>query len=503
MRLPAYLNFAVDELLRGDLSYLTRSVDYDTAWAARLTNEDGALAYPSLLGELAKRQHEDGSWGSQIPYIHDRLLSTLAVVLLLRRFGSRQMDRERMQAGVRYIWQNAGKLHHDVHPTVGFEMILPTLLKEGKALGLRLPYDQLRPYERERERKLSFLPMERLFRTRTTALWSLEAFAGDVNVADAADLRFADGSMVGCPSATAFLMDQAPDWRARFPESAAHLESLMSQGEVGLPIMSSCGVFMRAWVLYYLYHGDLLSENKDSARAHCEYLRENLGPDGVGFTPEAFPDSDDTSVTLFALHKAGYEVDGRCLLDFERDDHFAVFSHEIQPSISANLHVLEALETLPESDQPRVRQKIVSYILGERQPGGYWGDKWHASVYYPTSKVLTALLPHAPEEMDETLNWLVSTQHPDGSWGQYMSTSEETALALLPSLLYYRSGWSVAGEPMHNAARYLLENERPFDDDYPELWTSKTLYTPTPVVRSIILAALSLYERTFGIRKIS
>ena len=67
MRLTAYLNFSVDELLSEDLSQLTQTTDYDTCWAARLTNEDGSLSYPYLLEELAERQQHHGSGGSQIP----------------------------------------------------------------------------------------------------------------------------------------------------------------------------------------------------------------------------------------------------------------------------------------------------------------------------------------------------------------------------------------------------------------------------------------------------
>jgi hypothetical protein len=51
---------------------------------------------------------------------------------------------------------------------------------------------------------------------------------------------------------------------------------------------------------------------------------------------------------------------------------------------------------------------------------------------------------------------------------------------------------------LRRAAQYLLHNELPFKDDYPELWIAKALYVPTYVVRSIIIASLSMYEDTFG-----
>ena len=499
VRLAAYLDFAVDELLRTDLSQLTQPTDYDTCWAARLTNEDGSLAYPHLLEALKAHQHPDGSWGSRIPYIHDRLLSTLAVVLLLRRFGHRRHDREQRLAGERYIWQHASELKHDVQPTAGFEMILPTLLEEGEKLGLNLPYARLQRYERARAEKLSLLPTHRLFETKTTALFSIEAFAGSVDPEDVAGLLSENGSMVDSPSATAWLLGQVPDWRARFPQSTAYLEDLLERNGVGLPIMAPCGIFMRAWVIYYLYYGRFLSGREELLRPHYEYLRDHWRPEGVGSSPFALPDSDDTSMALLALHRAGYEVDGTCLLDYERDEHFIVFDYERHPSISANLHILEALETLPKNDRPRVRDKILAYILNARETSGYyWSDKWHASVYYPTSQALMALLPYASDQVDDTLNWLLSTQRADGSWGQYIPTVEETALVLLALVYYYRAGWPLPQQPLRLAARYLMADERPFESIYPELWTAKVLYAPTLVVRSIILAALGLYQDTFG-----
>jgi halimadienyl-diphosphate synthase len=182
--LASYLDSEVDRLLKADFSQPTRVTDYDTSWAARLTNEDGSLAYPDILEKLSECQRSDGSWGSRIHYVHDRLLNTLSVILVLSSFGSRQRDREQLQAGVRYIWQHVSRLRYDAHRTIGFEMLLPTLLAEGREQGLDLPYAQLSRYEYERAKKLRLLPTQRLFKTRTSALFSLEAFAGRVDLED-------------------------------------------------------------------------------------------------------------------------------------------------------------------------------------------------------------------------------------------------------------------------------------------------------------------------------
>src|SRR5215210_5603024 len=173
-RISAYLDHAVRSILRVEAARPIQPTDYDTCWVARLANPDGTLAYPDLLWRLLERQRSDGSWGGTIPYAHDRLLTTLAIVLLLARFGRRQRDTAQRLAGQRYIWQHARTLRHEAHRTVGFEMILPTLLAEAEQLGVNLPYAQLQHYQQERTRKLSILPTQRLFEVRTSALFSLE-----------------------------------------------------------------------------------------------------------------------------------------------------------------------------------------------------------------------------------------------------------------------------------------------------------------------------------------
>ena len=496
-RLSAYLDYNVGDILRMNTSRPIQPTDYDTCWVARLTNADGTLAYPDLLGQLLERQQADGSWGGTIPYAHDRLLTTLAIVLLLARFGRRRRDHAQRLAGERYIWQHASKLRLEQHRTVGFEMILPTLLSEARELDVNLPYTQLQHYQRERTRKLSILPAQRLFEIRTSALFSLEAFAGGMDVEGATNLLLEDGSMATSPSATAFLLGQIPDWRSRFPESVRYLEELMLRYDAGLPPIAPCDIFVRAWSLYYLYHGNLLAEHAELVRINCEYLLSHWGSEGIGWSSTGLPESDDTAMTLLALCRAGYDIDGSGLLAYERDRHFAVLEHERDPSVSVNLHVLEALDAIPARARARVRDKILAYVLRARHNGTFWTDKWHLSPYYPTSRALMILPSYVPDEMGATMDWLLATQHASGAWGQYAPTAEETALTLLALLKYHREVRPLPHEPLHRAARYLITGEAPFQQHYPELWFSKALYSPTVVVRSTILASLGLYRDTF------
>jgi halimadienyl-diphosphate synthase len=380
---------------------------------------------------------------------------------------------------------------------VGFEMILPTLLCEAGELDVNLPYAQLRHYQRERTRKLSILPTQRLFEVQTSALFSLEAFAGEIDVEGATRLLLKDGSMATSPSATAFLLSQIPDRHSRFPESVRYLEELLLRYDAGLPPIAPCDIFVRAWSMYYLYHGNLLAGHAELVKTNCEYLLSHWGLEGIGWSSTGLPECDDTAMTLLALGRAGYDTDGSCLLAYERERHFVVMEHERDPSVSVNLHVLEALAAIPARARARVRDKILGYVLRARHYGAFWTDKWHVSPYYPTSRALMILPSYVPEEMGATVNWLLATQHASGAWGQYAPTAEETALTLLALLKYHREVHTLPHEPLHRAARYLIVGEAPFQEHFPELWFSKALYAPTVVVRSTILAALGLYRDTF------
>lgn len=500
MQLATYVDWAVEDLLGSDLTHLSHPSDYDTVWAARLTHPDGSLVYPDLLQTLIGRQREDGSWGGAAPNVYDRLISTLAVVTLLARHGDRQEDRRAVRAGQRYVWHHMGNLQHMDDATVGFEMIVPTLLRDAHDLGLQLPYGFLSRMEAERRAKLALLPMDRLFASRTTALFSLEAFDREsVDVGSVSRLLSEDGSVAGSPSATACFLAHAPEWREDFPESARYIESLVRRYGSGLPAVAPYDLFATSWVLHNLHHGNLAGGREEALRPHLDLLKRCWDPEGgVGASDNAIPDSDDTAMLLLALSRAGYEVDGSVLLRYEREGCFAVFGHERHPSISANLHILEALETLPEGARARARDKILDYVMNARKHGALWHDKWHASAYYPTSQAVLALTPHLPRELRGSVDWLLFMQRPDGGWGQYGTTAEETALALISLLHYHRNVEDLPHDAMHRAAAYLLDRENPFRMETPELWIAKTLYAPTYIIRSSVLAALNLYHETLA-----
>jgi hypothetical protein len=140
-------------------------------------------------------------------------------------------------------------------------------------------------------------------------------------------------------------------------------------------------------------------------------------------------------------------------------------------------------------------------LLASRKYQSYWIDKWHASPLYATSHVLISLLKSGEPLVSEcfgSLDWLVHLQRSDGSWGFFgLGTAEETAYTLLTLLHYYRQFDLVERQVLQRGAAYLW---RTYEGNgaLPELWIAKSLFAPEGVVQAAILAAMQLYQDTFG-----
>jgi len=132
---------------------------YDMTWIARL-NEEGISVGGQAVEWLRENQLDDGSWGEpQVPYHHERLVCTLAASVALARQGDTN-DRSLLQQAKAAINEHAQNLEQDaVGETIGFEMIVPTLVREAQELGLmngKHPY--LDKLIKKRQAKIAALP---------------------------------------------------------------------------------------------------------------------------------------------------------------------------------------------------------------------------------------------------------------------------------------------------------------------------------------------------------
>ena len=477
-----------DQIGKGEMA----GTAYDTAWVASVPDPEhpDRPAFPQSLEWLRLHQHSDGSWGAEIEYYHDRVLSTLIACIVLAEWRTDEWMEYQIEAGLKSIWRNATGLQRDANDLVGFELILPTLLQRARALGFRLPYSHFDLYEVQRKRKLELIPQTALYSRYVTSTFSLE-FLGDQ--ADRSqlngDLQEDNGSIASSPSATSYLLRQTGNGRAR-----AYINTLVHRAKGAIPAAIPIDIFERAWSLYNLY----LVENRFPPEAHTciDELAGRWTDRGVGFgTFSSVQDLDDTSLAFDMLVRAGKQPDPSVLQLYELEDHFMCQAYERNPSISAHVHLLDALSASPcFPGWQRMVDKTVGFLERSKTFGTFWFDKWHASPYYTTSHAIIAALETAPLLVQEAIAWLIQTQRPNGGWGYLADTTEETALSLQALIVYHRTGGAVPSKVFAQAVNYLERSAERQNAHYRALWLCKALYSPTWIVHSTVLGTLAMTQ---------
>lgn len=474
---------------------------YDTAWLAGVPSkcDPRVSRFPAALRWLTENQLPDGSWGSTIPYEHDRLLSTLAALAPLAAFGRGVEDQEAVAAGVRYLWEHDHRLAHELVEPVGFELLLPALVKRAQQAGVPVPAD-LDIYGPQRAAKLRLIPPSALYSPGVTVVHSLE-FLGDE--ADLSGLRGAqgtNGSIGSSPAATAFFFERSGD-----PRALAYLEDCLGRnGGATTPVLYPCETFELLWSAYHLFLAGVPAERLLSTGDRI-LLREALNDGGVSLSPTfPIPDADDTAVALLLLHSLGERLDPSVLQSFAvKDGHFASFSFERHSSVGVNLHVLHALLAVPGyPNSTETTDRLLDYLSDQQLQTGCWVDKWHISPIYATAHALcvfgelgAAQARRAAPMVRRAHDWLCETQNSDGSWGWFgQATAEETAYALLALAALDDEGDGTRHSERRRAGlRYLMEATLGLGVSagahYPAMWVDKCLYTPPLIVASVIQAA--------------
>jgi halimadienyl-diphosphate synthase len=495
------------------------STAYDTAWVARLCEFDEPIGKQSL-NWIRENQLQDGSWGASYPhYSHDRFISTLAAMVALTRWGN-DKDQVRIQRALPAMDRAARGLPADeVGETVGFEMIVPTLLREAKSLGIirrqndvdlpslvysggRSPLKQtgnvskldfLSKFQAKREAKLQALSQLKINRHVTIAFSAEMAGTDGIHLLDIPNLQESNGSVGHSPSATAYYLLHI---KPQDPAALKYIRLVIQENDDdgGAPNVAPFDTFEQAWSLWNLaLPGGLDQETLALCQPHLDFLQKSWVPGkGIGFASEYTPkDGDDTGLIFDVLTRYGRTVDVEAVLRYERESHFECFAIETSPSISANIHILGALHAAGLGATSPSVQKIIHFLKNSRRLDAFWFDKWHASPYYPTSH---AIIAHQQDKNNlhqvacqTAVDWLISTQKQNGSWGYYGPTAEETAYALQALFVWKRMGHHIPIEILKRGLGWLAANHEP---PHPPLWIGKCLYSPRTVVRSAILSAL-------------
>ncbi|WP_051724245.1 prenyltransferase/squalene oxidase repeat-containing protein [Micromonospora chokoriensis] len=298
------------------------------------------------------------------------------------------------------------------------------------------------------------------------------------------------------PAATAAWLTAAGP--AAGPTAHAFLRTLIRDGGGPVPCPAPITVFERAWVLSGLRRAGITVSPPNSV---LESLTAATTGQGIA-TGDGLPtDADTTSVSLDALARLGHPADPASLWAYETADGFCTWPGEDEDgfSVTTNAHVLDAfgqhLTRHPDADARyhRTVDKQSVVLPGHQRADGAWQDRWHASPYYATACCVLALAEFgrgaaAAEAVDRAAGWVLNSQRPDGSWGRWGGTVEETAYAL-QVLLAVPTTVPRVDDAVARGHAYLHESAT---GEHPPLWYGKELYCPTNIVRAAVLAACRL-----------
>ena len=230
---------------------------------------------------------------------------------------------------------------------------------------------------------------------------------------------------------------------------------------------------------------------------YCKYFLKCMSSRGVGASAYfPLPDADDTSVVAKILAMNGVFISPSVFNSYNVGNHFVTYGfEETESSITTNLHVLDFLKECKHPQSSEIMECILQYVRKEMQCSGYWIDKWHASVYYPTSHAVIALSHVDNAIASKAVSWILETQNENGMWGYEKGSFEETAYAVQALLYYYMNVERIDLSPVVRAVRLLFSANI---EKCPEFWVAKGLYVPTNIVKSAIVSALNMYKTAIG-----
>lgn len=490
----------VHQLIR-DIKYGTMSsLAYDTAWVARLGDIDQDLSNEALEW-LCSHQLSDGSWGAEHPfYYHDRVISTLAAMIALSHQGRRSMDKKMIERGLIALERITNRATQGLQAdpngaTVGFEMIVPILVREAEELGIiKQQGDRiLGRLAKMRAEKITRLKGRRINKYMTAAFSAEMAGRDGIDsMLEVENLQESNGSIGHSPSASAYyaLLVKPGD------NNALDYLRLSRVEDGGFCDLYPFDIFERAWVLWNL---SLIPQWDPTTthllEPHLNHLFHAWKP-GIGVSFSAYScvpvDGDDIIFTFDVLKNHQIEVDIDAVLALEEENYFRCYDLEVGVSPSVNIHALKVLlENGYSPSHPSV-QKIVKLLENLKIDGAYWTDKWQVSPFYTLSHFIIACAGYLNEMAMQLVEWMLSCQNSDGSWGHFSPTLEETSHCLQALCI-----WKIrTNAPIDSAIRkgYTWLKNHFHEDTYPPLWIGKGLYCPTLIVRSSILSALMLAE---------
>jgi halimadienyl-diphosphate synthase len=376
--------------------------------------------------------------------------------------------------------------------TVGFEMIVPTLIAEAEQLGIIQQQGEtlLGQLGHLRKKKLSLLKGKMINRSITAAFSAEMAGMDGQQLLDIENLQESNGSVGHSPSATAYYASYVNEGDTK----ALNYLRNMTDHRGGVPDLFPFDVFETGWVLWNFSLVDNWDDQtKIMFRSMIDFLKKGWrSGKGIGLSNGySIPDGDDTSFVYELLARFGKPSDIETVLTFEENDHFRTYHLEANSSNSVNIHALGALRKAEVEVGSHSVQKILNYLKKSRVANAYWLDKWNLTPFYTTAHAIIACAGFADDIVTPSVQWILDNQNKNGSWGIQFPTAEETAYCIQALNIWNQNEGRVPKDSIKRARTWLKDHVEP---PYPPLWIGKGLYSPELVVRSAIISALLLAE---------
>jgi len=473
---------------------LVSSNPYDTAWVALVPDATDAKkpAWPQALQYLRERQLVDGGWGSEhVFYAHSRTINTLAVLRALLEWGY-PGDEALVAAGVEALHHYADCLVHEPYEPIGFELLLPKLIREIRPFNLDLPYGAWAIYEQQTAQKMALIGRLQPNYSRPRPWWfSMEILAEEQLIEVGDQILNIYGSLATSPAATAAYLRakrlQGQDSR----RAAAYIAQVLHVSQAGVGFCYPLEQFEMVWTLDIMRRADL-----DPTSSYlAPFIRQinqawQASPNGMSWSriiPIA--DGDTTALAFAILSWAGYQPDDRAFRAFWGSQGYITYPDELVASVSANVHALTALRYGPDSpDYEAMKFTIRQWLSDHVTRRGVLHDKWHFSPLYTTSRAINSFVGWDDGLAHCCMDYLLAHQHENGGWGSTGRVNlEETSYAVLGLVAAYKAGFIKSRAPLKLADAYFKQQNgtRPTET----FWIGKSLYQPPGVVAANIFAA--------------
>lgn len=228
---------------------------YDTAWVAlvsRTVDGQKQWIFPESFQFVYDQQAEDGSFPGD-GSVADAVINTLACLLAFKHHestwnGGKNDIAPRSAKAVAFL--NTALQTWDVKSTerIALEMIVPSLFEQLAAFGLDFDFPQRKYLFAVREKKLSMVDIEIVYKHHTTVLHSLEAFVGKIDF-DRIAHHVRGGSLMASPSSTAAYLTYASKWDEAAEGYLKHvIEQCKSYGYGAVCNVWPTTVFEFSWV---------------------------------------------------------------------------------------------------------------------------------------------------------------------------------------------------------------------------------------------------------------